>query len=324
MNIFVFSSTKGIEKSFSAKKGASVEFAAPAEFAKKIKGIPAGSVVYLDASSFEKGALGKALASAVKRGGIAAGIIDPKGALDDPAALFHAGAADYIGKDILKAGVKSARFDAAASFAGAVECREEAQAPPAASVPVSGADWKGVVSGREYMFCFLFVELDRVGSLKAAQFGGQGANPAELFRQFIETQLRGSGGKMWMWSDFGGVILFPFDGKKCPVIEPLFRLVLNRTLFSAEESLATTALSFRAAVHIGPTRFRDRGETGKIVSDSVNFIFHLGQKRAQPGCAYVTREVRDLFPAHIADFFDGDGSYEGRDLFVMKRPCRQD
>ena len=323
MNVFVFSSTKGIEKSFPAKKGVTVAFAEPGEFAKKIKIVPPGSAVYLDASSFEGAALVKALAAAVKRGGIAAGIIDPKGTVSDVAALFHAGAADYIGKELLKAGVKSSRFDAAAAFSGAAACREDAPAEPAVSIPLSGSDWKGVVSGREYMFCFLFVELDRVGSLKAAQFGGQGANPAELFRQFIETQLRGSGGKMWMWSDFGGVILFPFDGKKCSVIEPLFRLVLNRTLFSAEESLATTALSFRAAVHIGPTRFRDRGETGKIVSDSVNFIFHLGQKRAQPGCVYITREVRDLFPEHVAEYFNGDGSYEGRELFVMKRPCRQ-
>lgn len=321
MNVLVFSATRGIEKSFPAKKGTTVEFADPGEFTKKIKSVPAGSIVYLDASSFEGPSLSRALAAALKRGGIAAGVMDPKGTLSDVAQLFHSGAADYIGKDMLKAGVSAARFDAAASFAGAAGGCAEAQ--PGPSVPFSGSDWKGVVSGREYMFCFLFVELDRVGSLKAAQFGGQGANPAELFLQFIESQLKGSGGKMWMWSDFGGVILFPFDGKRCPVIEPLFRLVLNRTLFSAEESLATTALSFRAAVHIGSTRFRDRGETGKIVSDSVNFIFHLGQKRAQPGCAYVTREVIDLFPDALGAFFDSDGSYESRELFVMKRPCRQ-
>jgi hypothetical protein len=320
MKIVIFSDTKTIVNLFPPlKKGGSdsYEVFPSAQCAKLIKKLDPGSLVYLDATSF-KAALLKTLAALRKRDDISTAVIDPKGSVLDPAQLFHCGAADYIGKDLVKKKFSAQRFKIVTDFSDVMhECFTEDSGKNA--IPHSGSDWKQVRSGKEYMFCFLFVELDRGSNIKTSQFGGQNKNPADLFKKYVETQLKGSGGKVWMWMDYSGLILFPFDGKSCSAVTPLLKLILNRSIFVVNESIFNQMLSFRIALHIGSTVYRDRGDTGKIVSDTINFIFHLGQKRADPGSVYVSEDVQAMIPPTLTGLFSDAGEYEGRKIFRMKR-----
>jgi hypothetical protein len=320
MKIVIFSDNKAIVNVFpSLKKGGSdsYEVFPSAQCAKLTKKLEPGSLVYLDATSF-KTALLKMLSALGKRDDISTAVIDPKGIVIDPAQLFHCGAADYIGKDLVKKKFSAQRFKVVTDFSDVMhECFTEDTGENA--IPLSGPDWKLVRSGKEYRFCFLFVELDRGSSIKTSQFGGQNKNPADMFKKYVETQLKGSGGKVWMWMDYSGLILFPFDGKTCSAVAPLLRLILNRSIFVVDESIFNQMLSFRVALHIGSTAYRDRGDTGKIVSDTINFIFHLGQKRAEPGSVYVSEEVRSLIPPTLSELFTDADEFEGRKIFRMKR-----
>ena len=321
MKIFVFSSTKGIEKLFPVLKKTSPEsytFFAAKEFLKKLKEIPSGSLIYLDVSAYDVKTLNKNLGAIIKRNSLSAGIIDPKGSISDPAMLFHSGACDYIGKDLFRKKFDAKRFIAAARFSD-MNHESTGDLTIADAVPLSGMDWKTVRSGKEYKFCFLFIELDRQKEIKSSQFGGQNKNPADMFRKYVETQLKGSGGKIWMWMDHGGLILFPFNGTTCSGIAPMLKLILNRVIFEVDESIFNEMLSFRTALHIGSTVYRDRGDTGKIVSDSINFIFHLGQKRAEPGSVYITEDILSILPATLVPLFQPKDEYEGRKIFCMKR-----
>jgi hypothetical protein len=321
MKIAVFSDNKSLSKTFPPLKKSgtdSYEFFPASSFSKEFKKLPSGSLVYIDAECFEAKTLLKNVLSLVKRDDLAAGIIDAKGTVIDPASLFFAGASDYIGKDLFKKKFSASRFTDAALFSK--KCSEaEQDISLANAVPVSGSDWKNVKSGKEYQFCFLFVEMDGKKLSQSSSFGTQTINASELFRKYVETQLKGSGGKVWMWMDNGGLILFPFDGRSCPAISSMLRLILNRIIFVVEESIFNEIISMRIALHIGSTLYRDRGDTGKIVSDSINFIFHLGQKRAEPGSVYLTDEIKNLLPAQIDNLFASEGSYEGRSIYKMKK-----
>jgi hypothetical protein len=321
MKIAVFSKSKTINGAFPALKkngGDEYLFFPATAFAKEYKKLPAGSLVYLDADSFDAKTLSKNISLIAKQDHLLAGIFDAKGSVIDPASFFFAGASDYIGKDLVKKKFSAGRFADAASFAGKY-AEEGADISLANAVPVSGSDWKSVKSGKEYQFCFLFVEMDGKKVSQTSTFGEQTVNASELFRKYVESQLKGSGGKVWMWMDNGGLILFPFDGRSCPAISSILRLVLNRIIFCVDESIFNQIISMRIAMHIGSTMYRDRGDTGKIVSDSINFIFHLGQKRAEPGTVYVTEEIKKLLPPQIDKMFGDEGTYEGRTIFKMKK-----
>jgi hypothetical protein len=128
------------------------------------------------------------------------------------------------------------------------------------------------------------------------------------------------GGRIWIWDDFGGLILFPFDGEECAAVLTCFRLILNRKLIHAEELHCRVPFSFRIVLHIGNTIYRQKGKTGTLVSNSINSIFHLGKKFAKPGNFYITKEVYRYIPEKFRSYFISVGEYEGFDVLRMRLP----
>ncbi|KKK44265.1 hypothetical protein LCGC14_3167360, partial [marine sediment metagenome] len=141
----------------------------------------------------------------------------------------------------------------------------------------------------------------------------------DSFRSFIDDSVKPFQGRLWIWSRFGGIILFPFDGSGCPQLKCGFKLMLFKHLYDIEESLFPSFISFRLALHIGNTVFV-RKNTGNIISDSLNFIFHLGQQYAKPGQFYVSESVLQLGQKELKGFFSDSGIFEGRTIYQMRLP----
>ncbi|TFH41634.1 MAG: hypothetical protein E4G96_05110 [Chrysiogenales bacterium] len=320
MIVHIFSTAKGIEKNFDAvrkSKKYDILVSPPSGIKTILKKAPIGSMVYLDISSLAKTEAAQALKLLAKQDSCRYGIIDPRGSAVDVAELFHNGASDYIGATLLKKGVQPKRLEAIAKFK-AMESTDETQPAVKKKYTPSGKDWKGIIQGKEYTFCFMFVELDNKNELKGGgpeQFG----RISSSFRSYLENIVTPFSGKIWMWMDFGGLILFPFDGKKCDAIEAAFRLMINRMLMSAELIHLDINLSYRIAMHIGNTVYKAKGNTGTIISDSINSVFHLGQKYAEPGGFYLTDEIFRFAPGGLMNHFVPAGKFEGRNIFRMKR-----
>jgi hypothetical protein len=320
MKIAVFSNTKNIEKSFSgAVKGKKnlLQVYRAAELKKSLKNVPGGSLIYADVSSFNKTEVPQVFKLLAKLEGSLYGIIDPKGSITDIADLFHDGASDYLGAASLKKGIDQKRIDRIMKFKQ-VEAIDEKTAAAKKNYIISGSDWKNIKQNQEYTFYFMFIELDNKNALK-------GLAPEQLtditntFRQYIEDSVAPMGGRIWMWMNFGGLVLFPFDGKKCNIVEAALRLMVNRKLMSAETIQLDINLSYRIAMHVGNTVYKSKGETGEIISDSINSVFHLGQKYAEPNSFFLTDDIFMLLPANLMNYYIPAGEYEGRNIFRMKR-----
>ncbi len=320
MKIIIFSNTKNIEKSFAglAKNKSNVLQISPAaELKKTIKKIPGGSIVYADLSSFRATEAPQALKLLAKLEGSSYGVIDPKGAVTDIGGLFHNGAADYLNAPLLKKGVALKRLEEIIKFKNIQAPDQKLKEFKKDYIP-SGNDWKKILVGKEYTFCFMLIELDNKNDLKAT--GPEQFNRiSSAFRQYVEGMVAPLHGKIWIWMDFGGLVLFPFDGKKCEAIETAFRIMLDRKLMSATIVQLDINLSYRIAIHIGNTVYKSKGETGTIISDSINSVFHLGQKYAEPGCFYMTDEAFLQTPAGMMNMFVPAGTYEGRNILRMRK-----
>ncbi len=320
MKIVVFSSTKNIEKSFAgAVKGKKhILQVSPASDLKKIaKSVPGGSLIYADVSSYKKTEVPQVIKLLAKLEGPLFGIIDPKGSIGDIADLFHNGASDYLGAALLKKGVDQKRLDQIIKFKH-FEMADEKLKVIKKDYIISGNDWKNIKQGQEYTFYFLFVELDNKNALKGLA-PEQMSDITNTFRKYIEDTVAPMNGRIWMWMHFGGLILFPFDGKKCNIIEAALRLMVNRKLMSAETIQLDINLSFRIAMHVGNTVYKSKGDTGEIVSDSINSVFHLGQKYTEPSSFFLTDDLFMLLPSRLMNYYVPAGEYEGRNIFRMKR-----
>ena len=323
MNIYIFSDNKNIEKVFPAlKKNSDLSLAVhpSGDLKTKLKTIEKGAFIYLDISKFEEPERKRLLKLLQKQEFNNAGIIDPKGAIKDPVLLFFDGFSDYIGKDLFKSGISLKRLQMALSF-NEIELPEELISTiDKSNYILTDNSWKEIKAGKEYTFCFMFIELDNKKELRSI-YGSEQINQfVDIFREHVQEKIEDINGRIWMWHDFGGLILFPFDGKNCNAIFTSLELILNRNIISAEIFDIDIFISYRIALHIGNTVYKKRGDTGKIVSDSINSIFHLGQKYAEPGALYLTKDVSEYIPKNLMKLFIPAGDYEGREIIRMRRP----
>ena len=321
MRIFVFSSGAPAKKLFSKVKAkdAAVQFMPPVSLKSALGDLPPDSIIYVDLSSLKPAETQKTLKLLYASENIRWGVIDPKGAVKDPAEIFHRGGADYAGRDLVKSPLNPARFAAVTGFRHI----EAPVAPKAASLPAyipSGTDWKGIREGREYTFCMMFIELDNQSAIKKHASDKQVHDVTRTFHDFVQKAVTAMNGRVWMWMDFCGLVLIPFDGERCEAVLSCLRMVMNRVIISAEECDLGILLSYRIALHIGNTVYRARGDTGTIISDSINSIFHLGQKFARPGHFLVTENAEPFIPAGVRDLFKSEGVYEGRMIYRLALP----
>lgn len=317
MKGILFSDSPSIKKIFSVLKGLSVENVSVSGMTKALKNINEPHIAYIDINGIKNPAA--MLQKLLKNEYIYWGICDPKGDLQDPAQMMRMGFIDYIGKDLCKQGYSAKRFAEVNEFIGKNAKSITSDEKKQSSYIVSGNEWKSIRIGSEYTFCMMYVELDRTKEIKRSHFGSGSINPAEMFKGFVEKSVHPFGGKIWMWMDFCGLVLFLFDGKENIAASSGVKLMLDGSIFSIEESFFGTVMSFKSAVHIGNTVFRKRGDTGEIISDSINSVFHLGQKFTEFGDMTITEEALLLAPSGLSKLFIPEDEYEGRNIFRLRR-----
>ncbi len=319
MNVTVYSDTKKTEDLFSSiKKGYTFQYLSLDKLKKGLKQVQPGTLVYVDISTLDETNRGKTLKLCQKLDQCHVGIIDSKGVIPDVAELFHRGASDYIGKNQYREGITQKRLKTVTAFKK-LDISEEITAIRSDYIS-SDIGWENIKPGNEYTFCFMFIELDNQKEIKSV-YGGQNFDQfQERFHNLLEMLLNPLEGKIWMWMDFGGLALIPFDGKKCDAILKAFRMILNRRLYLAEHLETNIDITYRIALHIGNTEYKQRGETGKIVSDTINSIFHLGQKFAGPGDFCMTSELFPFIPPGMKPCFLPAGEFEAREIMKMMLP----
>jgi len=97
-------------------------------------------------------------------------------------------------------------------------------------------------------------------------------------------------------------------------------MILHSRLISLEKLGLSFPLDFTIALHYRKTAFRAPGKTGTIVSEPVNYIFHLGAKKAETGRLTVSSEVpEDAIPEGLADLFSPAGVFEGISIRHSRR-----
>ena len=332
MNVLVFSRNRKLPEKLKLRRRKGlvddVSFVGLEQFSGQLKVIDAPTLCYLDLSGIEGKKIQTYLRALRKKDNIVFGIIDQTGKIKDVAGLFHDGAVDYLNRHNLDGAVGVRRLTRIREFvhgihptlleAAAASAREQREAP----YLLSGNNWAAVVPGREYTFSMMFIELDGKEQMEKS-YGTKNLSIAlSSFRMFIDGFVRKFGGRLWIWFSFGGIVLFPFDGKSCPALTCGFRLKLFKHLYDIEGSHFPHFLSFRTALQIGNTPYTEEN-TGHIVSDSLNSIFHLGQQFVRPGNFCVTEEVMQFGHPVLRNYFLIAGTFEGRKILRMRLPVHR-
>ncbi|MDR1587332.1 MAG: hypothetical protein LBS57_07755 [Treponema sp.] len=294
-----------------------------------------GDVLYLDISGMERGALRKAL-GVLKKAAAPWGVMDPGGNAADPAEFFFEGAFDYLGPRLIKEGLKEKRLAAALSRklpGGQKEGAKKTWGEPAAEEglpllrgvklpPGKFPPWSSLKAGTTAPFFFLFVSAeggkgDLRGALGEAAFTGL----RNRLRLFLQRRFEPSGALLWMETESNTLLLIP---PRASLIKEALVSSLKILMAAPAIGLEILGLSFPVrftfALHYGKTVYHRPGGTGTVVSDAVNFIFHLGTRRAEAGRLTVSGETpAEVIPKGLEDMFVRAGEFEGRSLVHSRR-----
>jgi hypothetical protein len=332
VRILLFSDNGFVQESFAAlsrSRKYNFSIRAAAGFRQAVEAMEDACLIYLEVTDGSETLFRRLIGSLGDRTNVRLAVVDPHGRISDVAWLFHNGVVDYLGKDLFATGVSVKRIDSVMEYADALrEANEEAQGPGSGqAVPVvadswvlSGDSWDGIQSGEEYTFTFLYIELDVVEDWSKRSGRAHFDDLIAAFHRHVERVFAGLNGRVWMWSEYGGLLLFPFNGRQVDAIIACLKLILNRTITSAEQYPYNTLITYRMLLHIGNTTYQPFGRTGTVVSDSLNFIFHLAKHVDTPGTYCATETVWPFVPDGVRDLFRPAEPFEGVGVWRMRIP----
>lgn len=327
MEIYFFTDNKTLVKRLSHLKASrkyKVSVFGVSELKKACRACRDRLLVYLDISSFDTG-YKKETRFLAKKENISYGIIDPGGTIKDAAQCFFTGAVDYIRKIDKDTGFDEKRFSQVLHYMtkyrrdyndGLADIKKSVKKKSNYKIPKNG--WEGIKSGNEYAFTIMFIEIDGEKELEK-KYGSKNYKKAlSTFINYIKKHISVFNGRIWFWLSGGGIILFPFDGISCPAVLCGFRLRIYKQIYDVEESLFPSSISFRIALHIGNFLYFT-GDTGEIISETINSLFHIGKNFAEPDNFYITDEVFSYAPVQLKEYFIHAGQFEGRRILRMKQ-----
>lgn len=250
------------------------------------------------------------------------GVLDRSAAVIDPAALFHAGAADYLGKGAPKGLVDLGRLARVASYTRrSAEEGEQADCPEetAAAEPSAFPAWERLKPGERYPFRFLYASVGDQQNL-AKRLGDRRMDGLRgNFTAYLSAWAEEKGGLLWIRDSVSNLLLFPAAGSLFNPVGDLLRFLLNRSIISYEVFRMEIPVHYRFALHQGEAPWQPAGSTGTVVSEHVNFIYHLGTKASIDGALSVSETSFADIPAHFADLFSDGSPFEGRRVRYSRR-----
>jgi len=263
------------------------------------------------------------------------GIIDPKGSIVDPVSLLFDGAHDYLGPSILKepSYLDIRRFKNVLSKRQIlVEEKSETgskkgekfslikngvKLPPETSFP----GWKKIRSGKTFDFYLLYCSLKGNVALDSRLGEKNFAQVHQRFISILTKKLSEAEGLCWMNSGKDCLFLLP-PKAKCieAAVEASIKMIAATPIIVIETLNITVPVNITFALHYGAINYSPPGQTGTVISDAVNFIFHLGTKKAESGRLSISGEIPETsVPKLLEDLFTPVGEFEGRKIWHTKK-----
>lgn len=279
-----------------------------------IKTKTAGTVVYFDHACFTE----EKMIDFGSRTKEPWGVLDRRGAIGDPASLFHSGASDYVGPALFKkppalTGERVERMKTLAEIQARVAksaCGSSEDGPEEKKAFPPFPGWEKLKPETCYPFTFVFAALggqkeliSHIGEKRLDKLRGD-------FAQLLDSWAEEQGGKLWIRDSSSNLVLFPAAAEQANPILHLLKFQLNRALIGYENFRMELPIRFRFAVHQGDAPWRKPGSTGTVVSEHVNFIYHLGMKATEDGTIGVSDKAFGLIPQEFADFFRDGPEFE--------------
>ena len=171
--------------------------------------------------------------------------------------------------------------------------------------------WGALRNGKEYPIAVASVDICRNSELVKKY------KPAVMekvyFRlwQFLVHRLEANEGRMWSWAGDGGLFAFRGDRREVAAVSCCLEILYSLPVFNLQPyKPIRDDICLRIGMDSGPVKYSD--DTGRIVSEVINFAAHLEKQGTSPGALSVSDEVFAKLPESLRSVFKETREFEGR------------
>ncbi len=279
-----------------------------------------GDIVYLDLDDVlieHRAEVLKSLAKRCKTRSCLWGIWDAFNVLDDVADIFFNGASDYV---CAKLGLKAIGPKRIAQIAKwrnfQPTSADQALAKAAGHSKKASRElaWDKIKKGQIVEVYLVYFSIFEGRELKRQMGDSHYNNLIERMARLIQKKLLPLDALLWMKGE--GNLLFLVQSGHSRIedfIEILLHLCLDMNIDSFEQLALSFALPLVCAIHRGSLPFAPTGQTGTLISEDVNYIYHFGEKGAEKNRITISSDASPLLSKEVQHLFAPAGPFEGKE-----------
>lgn len=179
-------------------------------------------------------------------------------------------------------------------------------------------NWGSLRDGRSYEITVLSIDI--VGNSRLVKKYGMKKMERFYYQlwRFLKDKLALYDGRLWSWAGDGGICAFTFKDHVDRAVLFAVELQCNMPIFNmSPDKPISEDIQLRIGIDSG--KFKFYGDTGQIVSDTVNYAAHLEKKGTEPGKIGVSDTVIKQLDSTVATVFVEAGEFEDRESYISFR-----
>lgn len=175
-------------------------------------------------------------------------------------------------------------------------------------------NWGSLISGKEYMMIIASLDICSSSQLVKKYKSNIIEKVYFLLWEYVNKKIDKYDGRIWSWAGDGGIIAFRtefgINAAVCCLLEILFSL----PVFNGWESKPISdEISLRIGANLGFIKFQE--DTGRIISDVINFASHLEKKATQVNNLTITDEIYNNITSNLKKIFKLSNKFEDKIIY---------
>jgi class 3 adenylate cyclase len=172
-------------------------------------------------------------------------------------------------------------------------------------------NWGALREGREYPLVIASVDICDNSTLVKKYSTKVMERVYYRLWSFLKTRVDRWEGRIWSWAGDGGLLAFRGDQGAANAVSCGLEIMATLPVFNMQPDKAIKdEIHLRMGLDLGPVKFSM--DTGRIVSDVINYAAHLEKKGTKPRAMSVSETVHARLPTPMQCMFPKQMKFEGR------------
>jgi len=172
-------------------------------------------------------------------------------------------------------------------------------------------NWGALRDGREYPFTIASIDICQNSELVKKYKTKVMEKVYYRLWEFLKTKLDHWEGRIWSWAGDGGICAFRGDEGVPRAVSCGLEIMATLPVFNMQpEKGIKDEIHLRIGMDFGKVKFFN--ETGRIVSDVINYAAHLEKKGTSPRTISVSDAIHERLSKEMQLVFSEQKKFEGR------------